>query len=66
VRNPTFVTLSDGTIRNTYDLRCATSRARTSPFHTAHLIPVTDCARGDEDQTRDVPANETLSQRVYV
>jgi cytochrome c oxidase accessory protein FixG len=68
VRNPTFVTLSDGSIRNTYDIRLRNKHGEAHEY----AITVTSSARmtltleGTEGTTVTVPANETLSQRVYL
>jgi cytochrome c oxidase accessory protein FixG len=68
VRNPTFVTLSDGSIRNAYDLRLRNMQGTDVEF----TITVTSAARvettleGVEGLTVTVPANETMSQRVYL
>ncbi len=67
-RNPLFVTLKDGTIRNTYDLRLRNKSGQdqtylvtlTAEEHlTLHL-------EGAADTQVTVPANETLQQRVYI
>jgi polyferredoxin len=68
VRNPTFVTLSDGTIRNTYDLRLRNKLGEDRTF----LVTLTSGARlniaaeGHPDTVVTVPANQTLTQRIYV
>ena len=68
VRNPTYVTLSDGTIRNTYDLRLRNKTGDDAYFS----IAVTSDAdlvltlEGVEDNLVRVPANETLQQRAYI
>jgi polyferredoxin len=68
VRNPTFVTLSDGTIRNTYDLRLRNKHGEDRWFY----ISATSGARldvsveGADDLRVLVPANETLQTRVYI
>ena len=68
VRNPTFVTLSDGSIRNTYDVRLLNKHGEDRPFrmsvtgHPALRIQL----EGTPYETVDVPANETYLQRVYV
>jgi cytochrome c oxidase accessory protein FixG len=68
VRNPTYVTLSDGSIRNAYDLRLRNMQGADAQF----TITVTSEARveisieGVEGLTVTVPANETMSQRVYL
>ncbi len=68
VRNPTFVVLSDGSIRNTYDVRLLNKHGEDRPFQ----LTLSDDANlqitleGEDDDTVDVPANETHLQRVYV
>ena len=68
VRNPTFVTLSDGTIRNIYDIRLLNKNGDDRAFH---LNLVSDSTlrielEGTAERSIVVPANETLLQRVYV
>ncbi|MDH3264653.1 MAG: cytochrome c oxidase accessory protein CcoG [Paracoccaceae bacterium] len=68
VRNPTFVTLSDGSIRNTYDVRLRNMNLDDSTFH---LSLTSDAVlrislEGTEALTVEVPANEMVLQRVYV
>ena len=69
LRNPTFVTLSDGTIRNVYEVRLRNKHGED------HLFGMT--VRGDDalkidvegsvgGPTTVVPANETKKLRVYV
>jgi cytochrome c oxidase accessory protein FixG len=68
IRNPTFVTLSDGAIRNTYDVRLRNKTGEDRPFRLS--------VRGDpslriqlEGSIYDwitVPANSLRLQRVYV
>ena len=68
VRNPTFVTLSDGSIRNTYDVRLRNKAGTPQEF----MISLTSADRflisieGSDRTQVTVPANETLTQRVYV
>ena len=68
VRNPTYVTLSDGSIRNTYDLRLRNKTGDDAYFS----ISVTSEAglvlklEGSEDPLVRVPANETFQQRVFI
>ncbi len=68
VRNPTFVTLSDGSIRNAYDLRLRNMQGDDAQF----TVTVTSDARvaialeGSDTLTVTVPANETMQQRVYL
>ncbi|MCL3882045.1 cytochrome c oxidase accessory protein CcoG [Marivita sp. GX14005] len=68
VRNPTFVTLSDGTIRNTYDVRLLNKHGEDRPFEmsiTGHPALEMDLEGVDGDVV-NVPANQTYLQRVYV
>jgi cytochrome c oxidase accessory protein FixG len=68
VRNPTFVTLSDGGIRNAYDLRLRNMNGADAAF----TLNVTSAARvelaleGVDGLTVIVPANATKQQRVYL
>ncbi|MEO0915845.1 MAG: cytochrome c oxidase accessory protein CcoG [Pseudomonadota bacterium] len=68
VRNPIFVTLADGSIRNTYDIRLLNKHGEDRPFrlsvtgHPTFRIEL----EGTVFQTVDVAANETRLQRVYV
>jgi len=68
VRNPTFVTLSDGTIRNTYDVRLRNKHGEDRTFDiTVSAESGLDVAlEGLDTDSVVVPANETLLQRVYV
>ncbi|NVK61019.1 MAG: cytochrome c oxidase accessory protein CcoG [Rhodobacteraceae bacterium] len=68
VRNPTFVVLSDGSIRNTYDVRLRNKHGEDRPYalaveDNANLVITLE---GEDDLVVDVPANETYLQRVYV
>lgn len=68
VRNPLYVTLSDGTIRNTYDIRLRNKSGEDKWY----FITLTAGSRfnitleGEEGTKVLVPANETYQQRVYV
>ncbi|WP_272008014.1 cytochrome c oxidase accessory protein CcoG [Roseovarius sp. ZX-A-9] len=68
VRNPTFVTMSDGTIRNTYEVRLLNKHGEARPF----VLSVTGDAairlslEGIEGDTITVPADDTTNQRVYL
>jgi cytochrome c oxidase accessory protein FixG len=68
VRNPTFVTLSDGAIRNTYDLRLRNKHGDDRYFRLSLTseAPLRISLEGTDDLRVLVPANETLEQRVYV
>ena len=68
IRNPVYVTLADGSIRNTYEVRLRNSLGEERPFR---LTSTGDDAlllelEGLDDNVVYVPANETLLQRAYV
>lgn len=68
IRNPTFVTLSDGSIRNTYDVRLLNKHGEDRPFR---LSITGDAAmrvqlEGSSYETVTVPADSTKLQRVYI
>ncbi|WP_151720287.1 cytochrome c oxidase accessory protein CcoG [Gemmobacter serpentinus] len=68
VRNPLFVTLSDGTIRNAYDIRL---RNKLGEAHDYALTvtsdqPVSLRLEGVTGNVLRVPANDTLSTRLYL
>ncbi len=68
IRNPQFVTLSDGSIRNSYDIRLRNKHGESRPFRVS--VSGDSAVRieleGTIYETVDVPANEQLLQRVYV
>lgn len=68
VRNPTFVTLSDGSIRNTYDVRLRNKHGEDRPFNIS--LKGDPALRvqleGTPYTSVKVPADDTLLQRVYV
>ncbi|MEJ6401274.1 cytochrome c oxidase accessory protein CcoG [Yoonia sp. 2307UL14-13] len=68
VRNPTFVTLSDGTIRNIYDIRLLNKHGEDREFHLSlrsdEILRID--LEGTAQRSITVPANETYLQRVYV
>ncbi len=68
VRNPQFVTLSDGSIRNTYDLRLRNKHGedRYFTFAVTSEAPFVMGLEGEKGQTVLVPANETKTQRLYI
>ena len=68
VRNPTFVTLSDGSIRNTYDIRLRNKHGDDRWFHLSLTSPAVlrIALEGTNELRVRVPANQTLTQRVYV
>ncbi len=68
VRNPQFVTLSDGSIRNTYDIRIRNMTAENTLFRVGltsdEILRVN--LEGSDDLMVEVAADETYLQRVYV
>ena len=68
IRNPTFVTMSDGSIRNTYDVRLRNSQGHAATFRiSATGDPALRVQlEGSPYESVEVPANETFLQRVYV
>ncbi|OWU71184.1 protein rdxA [Roseovarius sp. 22II1-1F6A] len=68
VRNPTFVTLSDGSIRNVYDVRLRNKHGEARQFQLS-LVADGDLRlmlEGGPDRSVEVPADATRLQRVYV
>ncbi len=68
VRNPTFVTLSDGAIRNTYDLRLLNKHGQPRDFRISLTSdePLDLTLEGQTAQTVTVPGNATTNQRIYI
>ncbi|SFE22231.1 cytochrome c oxidase accessory protein CcoG [Roseivivax sediminis] len=68
VRNPTFVTLSDGSIRNAYDLRIRNreGEARAMEVSLADAPGLAIALEGTEDGTVTVPADTQGLTRLYV
>ncbi len=68
VRNPLYVTLSDGSIRNTYDVRLRNMHGedREFTFSITADVPLELSLEGEDDLTVLVPADSTKKQRVYV
>lgn len=68
VRNPLFVTLSDGSIRNTYNLRLRNKQGvpRTLDLSVAGGKGIVLAVEGRETPQVTVPADETLQVRVYL
>ena len=68
VRNPTFVMLSDGSVRNTYEVRLRNKHGETRPFTLSVRgeEPIRLELEGTEDTTVDVGANAQRLQRVYL
>ena len=68
IRNPQFVTMSDGSIRNAYDIRLRNKHGEDRPFRiqiTGDPVLRVEL-EGSIYESVTVPANETLLQRVYV
>ncbi|MCV2882815.1 cytochrome c oxidase accessory protein CcoG [Actibacterium sp. XHP0104] len=68
VRNPVYVTMSDGTIRNAYDLRLRNKHGEERPFHiTVKGDPTLRVQlEGSIYEVVNVPADTMKIQRVYV
>ena len=68
VRNPTFVTLSDGTIRNTYEVRLRNKHGEDRPFNLTVKgdLAINLQLEGTAYSTVTVPADSTKLQRVYL
>ncbi len=68
IRNPQFVTMSDGTIRNTYDMRLLNKQGSDEVFYIS-LSSQADLRvslEGHDGLSVTVPADSTYLQRVYV
>ena len=68
VRNPTFVTMADGTIRNTYEVRLLNKHGEDRPFDLSHSgdPAIRVVIEGVPGTTVQVPADSTFNQRVYL
>jgi len=68
VRNPMFVTMSDGSIRNTYDVRLRNKlgEERTFVLSVSADQPYDVEVEGSKDASVAVPADSSQLQRVYV
>jgi cytochrome c oxidase accessory protein FixG len=69
VRNPTYVTMADGSIRNTYEVRLRNKHGEERPFRMT--VKGDDPAirlqlEGTPYETVNVPADSTKLQRVYL
>lgn len=67
-RNPLYVTLKDGTIRNTYDLRLRNKSGNDETYEVTVTSEENFALHleGVEGGRVTVPANETLQQRLYI
>jgi len=70
VRNPIYVTLSDGTIRNTYEIRLRNKHGETRPFRLSlnsdEILRIDIQGEQQGDHIVDVPADSTQLVRVFV
>ena len=68
IRNPIYVTLSDGSIRNTYDLRIRNKQGEAHPFRVSVTAddPLQISLQGTESIIIEVPADETGTHKVYL
>ena len=68
IRNPTFVTLSDGSIRNAYDVRLRNKHPEPRRFAlaVAAAVPLAIEVEGEPGLVTEVPADATALRRVYV
>ncbi len=68
VRNPTFVTLSDGAIRNTYDIRLRNLalEPRYFAFSVASAGPLSLSVEGGDHARVRVEASDTAQLRLYL
>ncbi|NOX40394.1 MAG: cytochrome c oxidase accessory protein CcoG [Alphaproteobacteria bacterium] len=68
VRNPIFVTLSDGSIRNTFNLRIRNKQGEARPFEIS-ISPTEGFElklQGNEASIVNVPADSTGAHKVFV
>lgn len=68
VRNPIFVTLSDGSIRNTYDIRLRNKHGDATTFAITATsdADVDIIVEGQDDGIVVVDADSTFSQKVHI
>ena len=72
VRNPLYVTMADGSIRNTYELRLRNMQGQEKTFavgadgHEGQALPGAEITLEGGRSTVTVPADETFEQRVYI
>ena len=68
VRNPQYVTMADGTIRNTYEVRILNKHGEARPFRvTVKGDPAIRVSlEGSPYGSVEVPADTTFNQRVYL
>ena len=68
VRNPTYVLMSDGAVRNAYELRLRNKHGEPRDFRIAldGLPNFTVALEGTESDLVTVPADETMQVRLYL
>jgi polyferredoxin len=74
VRNPVYVLLADGSIRNTYEVRLRNKQSEARDFEITATVSGPEGAtvalpltvEGAEGNVVHVAADETLTQRIYV
>ena len=68
VRNPQYVTMADGAIRNTYEVRILNKHGEARPFRiTVNGDPAIRISlEGTPYGSVEVPADSTFNQRVYL
>jgi cytochrome c oxidase accessory protein FixG len=68
IRNPTFVTLSDGSIRNSYNIRLRNKHGEARDFrlllNSEQVLRIS--LEGTDRNIISVPADSSMLQRVYV
>ncbi|QQA44816.1 cytochrome c oxidase accessory protein CcoG [Pelagovum pacificum] len=68
VRNPTFVTMADGSVRNAYEVRLRNKHGEARPFAVSlsGAGPLSLEVEGTDDATIEVPADSSQLARVYI
>lgn len=68
VRNPVFDLLSDGSIRNSYEIRIRNKQPEARPFQVSVSadVELSISMQGTDSTTIQVPADETGTQKVFV
>ncbi|MDM7458273.1 MAG: cytochrome c oxidase accessory protein CcoG [Paracoccus sp. (in: a-proteobacteria)] len=70
VRNPTFVTMSDGSVRNAYEVRIRNKQHEARSYILTVEGPGTEAldlvVEGEAGAVTQVPADQTLLRRVYL
>lgn len=68
VRNPTYVVMSDGSVRNAYDVRLRNKHGEPRDFHMSLVSDgiLRISLEGTDTRTVTVPADAVRLQRVYI